>query len=53
MHDSAPCHRARSVTSFLPAKNVTVLSWPGNSPDMNRLENMWELGSSNGRLQKK
>lgn len=43
MHDSAPCHKARSVTAFLAEKNVTVLPWPGNSPDMNPIENMWEL----------
>lgn len=43
MHDSAPCHKARSVTAFLAERNVTVLPWPGNSPDMNPIENMWEL----------
>lgn len=43
MHDSAPCHKARSVTAFLAEKNVTVLPWPGNSPDMNPIENVWEL----------
>lgn len=24
-------------------KNFSVLPWPGNSPDMNRIQNMWEL----------
>lgn len=24
-------------------KNFSVLPWPGNSPDMNPIENMWEL----------
>lgn len=43
MHDSAPCHKARSVTAFLAKKNITVLPWPGNSPDMNPIENIWEL----------
>jgi Transposase and inactivated derivatives len=43
MHDSAPCHKARSVTEFLAQRNITVLPWPGNSPDMNPIENMWEL----------
>ena len=43
MHDLAPCHKARSVTAFLKEKKIAVLPWPGNSPDMNPIENMWEL----------
>lgn len=43
MHDGAPCHKARTITKFLAEKNITVLDWPGNSPDMNPIENVWEL----------
>ena len=43
MHDSAPCHKAKSVSSFLKLQKVRVLPWPGNSPDMNPIENMWEF----------
>ncbi|GLV40835.1 hypothetical protein CBL_10010 [Carabus blaptoides fortunei] len=43
MHDSAPCHKARRVTAVLAEKNITVLPWPGNSSDINPVENMWEL----------
>ena len=43
MHDSAPCHTAKSIKIFLEQKNIPVLSWPGNSPDMNPIENAWEL----------
>ncbi|GFX35762.1 putative transposase like protein [Trichonephila clavipes] len=28
---------------FLAEKNIHMLDWPGNSPDMNPIENAWEL----------
>ena len=43
MQDGAPCHTARSVKAFLQAKDIPLLPWPGNSPDMNPIENAWEL----------
>lgn len=43
MQDGAPCHTARSVKTFLQLNNIPLLSWPGNSPDMNPIENVWEL----------
>lgn len=41
--DSAPCHVAHSVIRFLRDNNVTVLPWPGSSPDMNPIENLWMI----------
>lgn len=43
MHDGAPCHKAKSVTKFLTENHVQTLPWPGNSPDMNPIENLWAV----------
>ncbi|GFU42091.1 transposable element Tcb2 transposase [Trichonephila clavipes] len=43
MQGGAPCHTARSIKAFLAEQNILLLDWPGNSPDMNTIENVWEL----------
>ena len=41
-HDGAPCHRAKLVSSWLRENGVDVIGpWPGNSPDLNPIENCW------------
>ncbi|GFS76080.1 uncharacterized protein TNCV_4666801 [Trichonephila clavipes] len=40
MQDGAPCHTARSIKAFLAEQNIPLLDWPGNSPDMNPIENI-------------
>jgi len=42
-HDGAPCHTAKSVAKFLKDSGIDVLSWPGNSPDQNPIENSWKI----------
>lgn len=41
VQDNAPAHRAHSTLSFLQDNGVNLLEWPGNSPDLNPIENIW------------
>ena len=41
MHDGAPCHRSKGVQSFLDQQRINGLEWPGNTPDLNPIENLW------------
>ncbi|KAJ4440914.1 hypothetical protein ANN_10762 [Periplaneta americana] len=41
--DLAPCHTSRKTTEFFNKKNIQVLPWPGNSPDINPIENLWSI----------
>ena len=38
-----PSRRAKSTKEFLRKKKVEALLWPGNSPHLNPLENIWAI----------
>ena len=41
MQDGAPCHKSKASMAFLAENRLHVLPWPGNSPDINLIENLW------------
>ena len=43
MHDGALCHRSKMVKKFLEQKRIQMLEWPENNPDLNPIENLWNL----------
>ena len=42
-HDFASCHSAKKVQKVLQENRIKILEWPGNSPDLNPIENFWGI----------
>ena len=41
--DGAAPHRAKWTQEYLEQHHVRQLAWPGNSPDLNPIEHIWDL----------
>jgi transposase len=42
-HDLAPCHNSKAVKKFIQENKISMLDWPGNSPDMSSVGNLWSV----------
>jgi transposase len=43
MDDNARPHRSRAITAYLQSEAVTSVPWPAIRPDLNPIENIWDM----------
>lgn len=43
MQDNAPAHASEVTREELKQRNISPIFWPPNSPDLNPIENVWDM----------
>ena len=50
LQDHAMCHTSKMTMAYLRKRGVRTIKWPGNSPDLNPIENVFGLIKSQLKL---